>query len=186
MAKVKKTELAGVLILDPRVHRDARGAFFDAWHEKRYAALGIDGPFVQDNISRSTRGVLRGLHFQNPNGQGKLMQVLEGEVFDVVVDVRNGSPTFGQWTSVTLSEQNAWQFWIPDGFAHGFCVTSDWAIFAYKCTAYYDPASEHTLRWNDPDIGIDWPVPQPNLSGKDREGALLKDLGADQLPSYPY
>jgi len=171
-------------VIEPRVYRDDRGAFFEAWHEQRYAALGINESFVQDNISRSGYGVLRGLHFQHPHGQGKLVQVLEGEVFDVAVDVRAGSPRFGRWAGVTLSSDNGLQCWIPQGFAHGFCVTSDRAVFAYKCTAYYDPDSEHTLCWNDPDVGIDWPITAPELSAKDRDGALLKGLTADQLPAY--
>lgn len=184
MTDVRETALSEVRVIEPRIYRDDRGAFFEAWHEQRYAAFGINESFVQDNISRSGSGVLRGLHFQHPNGQGKLVQVLEGEVFDVAVDVRAGSPTFGQWVGVTLSSENGLQCWIPQGFAHGFCVTSERAVFAYKCTAYYDPGSEHTLRWNDPDVGIDWPVAKPDLSAKDRDGALLKDLTADQLPAY--
>lgn len=171
-------------MIEPRVYRDDRGAFFEAWHEQRYAALGINESFVQDNISRSGYGVLRGLHFQHPHGQGKLVQVLEGEVFDVAVDVRAGSPRFGRWAGVTLSSDNGLQCWIPQGFAHGFCVTSDRAVFAYKCTDYYDPDSEHTLRWNDPDVGIGWPVDRPEMSPKDREGVLLRDLDPDQLPAY--
>lgn len=184
MVDVRETALPGVLILAPQVFRDDRGIFFEAWHGERYASIGINESFVQDNVSRSGRGVLRGLHFQHPGGQGKLIQVLEGEVFDVAVDVRAGSPTFGQWAGATLSSENRRQIWIPGGFAHGFCVTSEQAIFAYKCTAYYDPECEHTLRWNDPDVGIDWPVAKPELSAKDRDGVLLKDLKADQLPAY--
>lgn len=184
MVDVRETALSEVRVIEPRIYRDERGAFYETWHEQRYAAFGVNESFVQDNISRSGRGVLRGLHFQHPNGQGKLVQVLEGEVFDVAVDVRAGSPTFGQWAGVTLSSDNGLQCWIPQGFAHGFCVTSERAVFAYKCTAYYDPGSEHTLRWNDPDVGIDWPVAKPELSAKDRDGALLKDLTADQLPAY--
>lgn len=171
-------------MLEPAVFRDARGAFLESWHERRYAELGITGPFVQDNVSRSARGVLRGLHFQHPNGQGKLVQALEGELFDVAVDVRAGSPTFGQWTGAVLSADNARQFWIPEGFAHGFCVLSEVALFAYKCTRYYDRDSEHTVRWDDADIGIDWPLSAPSLSEKDRNAPPLKALDASSLPPF--
>lgn len=182
--EVKKTKLPGVLLLEPRVFRDGRGAFLETWHDERYTALGIPGPFVQDNVSRSIKSVLRGLHFQHPNDQGKLVQVLEGEVFDVAVDVRKGSPTFGQWEGATLSADNAKQLWIPEGFAHGFCVTSDEAVFAYKCTEYYYRASEHTLRWNDPDIGIHWPINKPELSDKDKNAPRLEELNEDVLPEF--
>ncbi len=182
--EVKKNKLPGVLLLEPNVFRDGRGAFLETWHDERYTAFGIAGPFVQDNVSRSVKGVLRGLHFQHPNDQGKLVQVLEGEVFDVAVDVRKGSPTFGQWTGATLSADNAFQLWIPEGFAHGFCVTSEEAIFAYKCTEYYHRTSEHAVRWNDPEIGIDWPIEEPELSEKDRAAAFLKDVDAGELPAF--
>jgi len=182
--EVKKTRLPGVLLLEPSVFRDGRGAFLETWHDERYTALGISGPFVQDNVSRSVRGVLRGLHFQHPNDQGKLVQVLEGEVFDVAVDVRKGSPTFGKWEGATLSSDNARQLWIPEGFAHGFCVTSEEAVFAYKCTEYYHRASEHPVRWNDPDIGIEWPIKKPELSDKDKIAPLLKELDEEILPVF--
>lgn len=184
MVEVTQTELPGVLILEPKVFGDARGTFFESWQRERYVDLGIPGPFVQDNVSRSRKGVLRGLHYQYPNGQGKLVQVLQGEVFDVAVDIRRGSPTFGKWVGVILSQENALQMWIPEGFAHGFCVTVDATIFAYKCTAYYDPKSEYTLQWNDPSLGIDWPIDAPELADKDRNGMLLRDLGDQQLPHF--
>lgn len=184
MLTIRKTALPGVLVVEPKVFRDRRGSFFESWRQSTYSEIGIEGPFVQDNVSRSARGVLRGLHFQHPNGQGKLVQVLSGEVFDVAVDVRIGSPTFGQWTAITLSEEKVLQFWIPAGFAHGFCVTSDSAIFVYKCTDYYVADSEHTVRWNDPDIGIEWPLEDPQLSDKDRSGTLLREFDAGQLPRY--
>jgi len=182
--EVKKTRLPGVLLLEPSVFRDGRGAFLETWHDERYTAFGISGPFVQDNVSRSVKGVLRGLHFQHPNDQGKLVQVLEGEVFDVAVDVRKGSPTFGKWDGATLSSDNARQLWIPEGFAHGFCVTSEEAVFAYKCTEYYHRASEHPVRWNDPDIGIEWPIKKPELSDKDKIAPLLKELDEEILPVF--
>lgn len=182
--ELEKTKLPGVLLLRPKVFRDGRGEFLESWHDERYTALGIPGPFVQDNVSRSVKGVLRGLHFQHPDDQGKLVQVLEGEVFDVAVDVRKGSPTFGQWAGATLSAVNAAQLWIPEGFAHGFCVTSKEAVFAYKCTEYYHRASEHTVRWNDPDIGIDWPIKKPELSDKDKKAPRLEKLGEDVLPVF--
>jgi len=170
---VLPTELPGVLLVEPKVHGDARGFFFEAYHQRRYADAGIPGPFVQDNVSRSTRGILRGLHYQHPRGQGKLVWVLAGSVFDVAVDVRRGSPTFGKWVGVELSDQNRRQLWIPAGFAHGFCVTSESADFAYKCTDFYAPEHEQTILWNDPRIGIRWPLEQPRLSAKDAAGKRL-------------
>lgn len=148
----------------------------ETWNRLRYADAGLDRDFIQDNLSRSERGVLRGLHFQNPGAQGKLVQVLEGEVFDVAVDLRADSATFGQWYGTTLSAQNHLQLFIPEGFAHGFCVTSESALFSYKCTAAYNPQAEHTLLWNDPDIGIEWPVTHPRLSPKDEVGKTLAEL----------
>ncbi len=182
--EVKETKLPGVLLLQPKVFKDERGAFLESWHDERYTALGVPGPFVQDNVSRSVKGVLRGLHFQHPNDQGKLVQVLRGEVFDVAVDVRKGSPTFGQWAGATLSANNAHQLWIPEGFAHGFCVTSPEAVFAYKCTEYYHRASERAVLWNDPDISIEWPTRNPELSDKDRAAPRLKDIEEVHLPAY--
>ena len=182
--EVKESELPGVLLLQPKLYKDARGAFLETWHDDRYTALGIPGPFLQDNVSRSVEGVLRGLHFQHPNDQGKLVQVLQGEVFDVAVDVRKGSPTFGRWAGATLSADNGHQLWIPEGFAHGFCVTSTEAVFAYKCTEYYHQPSERALRWNDPDIGIKWPLKKPELSDKDRAAPRLKDIDEALLPAF--
>ncbi len=182
--EVEETKLPGVLLLKPKVFKDDRGAFLEIWHDERYTALGVPGPFVQDNVSRSVKGVLRGLHFQHPNDQGKLVQVLQGEVFDVAVDVRLGSPTFGYWAGAILSADNAHQLWIPEGFAHGFCTTSKEAVFAYKCTEYYHRASEHAVLWNDPDLGIEWPVKKPELSDKDRAAPRLKDIEESLLPTF--
>ncbi|MCL5779512.1 MAG: dTDP-4-dehydrorhamnose 3,5-epimerase [Firmicutes bacterium] len=181
---VLETKLPGVLIIEPDVFGDARGYFMETWQQARYAQAGLPGHFVQDNLSFSTRGVLRGLHFQNPNAQGKLVFVLQGEVFDVAVDIRAGSPTFGQWVGVTLSSENKRQLYIPEGFAHGFCVTSETALFAYKCTDFYNPAAEGGIIWNDPDIGIDWPVEKPVLSPKDNVYPKLKDISRERLPRY--
>ena len=145
---------------------------------------GLPHEFVQDNLSFSQRGVLRGLHFQNPNQQGKLVYVLQGEVFDVAVDIQVGSPHFGEWTGAILSADNKRQFYVPEGFAHGFLVTSDSALFCYKCTDRYNGSAEGSLRWNDPEIGIEWPVEEPTLSDKDRNAPLLRDLSPDTQPRY--
>ena len=182
--KVTETSLPGVLLVEPDVHGDSRGFFMEAWNEQRYRELGIDASFVQSNVSRSAQGVLRGLHFQNPNPQGKLVQVLDGEVFDVAVDIRRGSPTFGRWCGITLSADNLRQLYVPPGFAHGFCVTSATAIFAYKCTDVYNPAAEGSIRWDDEEIGIDWPSMDILLSEKDRQAPALKDIPRDRLPSF--
>lgn len=182
--RVEPTALPGVLLITPDVYGDGRGCFFETWNRQRYAAAGLDAQFVQDNVSLSRRGILRGLHFQNPQGQGKLVQALQGEVFDVAVDIRRGSPTYGRWYGCTLSDQNRLQLYIPAGFAHGFCVTSEAALFAYKCTDFYNPQAEYSLKWDDPAIGIDWPVREPELSGKDAAGWLLADFPAANLPSY--
>lgn len=182
--KVITSHLEGALILEPRVFGDARGFFMESWNARRYREAGIDEQFVQDNVSRSVRGVLRGLHLQHPQGQGKLVQVLEGEVFDVAVDIRKGSPTYGQWEGVALSGENHRQFYIPPGFAHGFCVLSDTALFSYKCTEFYAPENEVSIRWDDPEIGIDWPIDSPVLSPKDANGVLLRDLPAHRQPMY--
>ena len=172
--QVTPTAIADVLLVQPAVHRDTRGHFLETFHAERYALAGIPGPFVQDNLSFSQRGVLRGLHYQWPRPQGKLVHVLQGEVFDVAVDIRRDSPTFGRWVGVTLSAENHHQLWIPPGFAHGFCVTSDAAQVAYKCTDYYVPENEHSIRWNDADIGIAWPISTPVLSGKDAAAGSLQ------------
>ena len=180
---VTKTILPGVLVLEPRIFSDARGEFWEYFRADAYAAMGIDVPFVQDNVSISRRGVLRGLHFQEPHGQAKLVQAIRGEVFDVAVDVRVGSPTFGQAVWSTLSEANRRQMFLPPGLAHGFVVTSAEAVVAYNCSDYSAPAYEHSLRWNDPALGIPWPVHSPILSPKDEQAPLLSALG-DQLPRF--
>lgn len=182
--KVVRTELPGVFRIEPQVFGDPRGFFMESWSSKRYEEAGITGPFVQDNLSRSARGTLRGLHLQEPYPQGKLVSVLEGEVFDVAVDVRAGSPTFGQWYGAHLSSENRHQLYVPAGFAHGFCVTSEHALFAYKCTDYYHPETELTLAWNDPAIGIRWPVEEPLLSQRDQQGTSLRDVPENRLPVY--
>ncbi|HLM43347.1 MAG TPA: dTDP-4-dehydrorhamnose 3,5-epimerase [Archangium sp.] len=180
--KISETELPGVLLLEPKRFGDDRGFFMELFHAKRYSEAGIPGPFVQDNFSRSAKGILRGLHFQQPHAQGKLVQVFAGTVYDVAVDIRRGSPTFGKWVGVELSADNRRQLWVPAGFAHGFCVLSESADFHYKCTELYSPASEHGIAWNDPDLGIPWPVKSPLLSPKDSAAPRLKD--APVLPDY--
>ena len=174
--RVIDTKLAGVKIIEPRVFGDARGFFLETFQADRYAEHGMTLPFVQDNHSRSGKGVLRGLHFQKTKPQGKLVRVVRGEVFDVAVDVRPGSPTFGQWEGVVLSDDNKRQYWIPPGLAHGFVVLSESADFEYKCTDYYDPSDEGCLLWNDPAVGIEWPVSAPLLSAKDQQGLSLQAL----------
>lgn len=173
--------LPGLLIIEPRVFGDPRGYFLETWNTARYREHGLDVEFVQDNLSFSRRGILRGLHFQSPNPQGKLVQVLQGEVYDVAVDLRRSSPTFGQWDALVLSAENKRQFYVPPGFAHGFAVTSETALFHYKCTRYYSPKDELTLLWNDPDLAIPWPLSEPLLSDKDRRGLRLRELPVDRL-----
>jgi dTDP-4-dehydrorhamnose 3,5-epimerase len=182
--KVIETTLPGALILEPQVFGDSRGFFYESYHQARYRDAGVLGDFVQTNVSRSAKGVLRGLHYQWPKPQGKLVSVLEGEVYDVAVDIRRGSPNFGQWVGVMLTADNHRHFWIPEGFAHGFCVLSEFATFTYQCTALYDPAADAGVRWNDADIGIDWPVSKPLLSDKDGKTPLLKDIADDRLPVF--
>ncbi|APS35966.1 dTDP-4-dehydrorhamnose 3,5-epimerase [Serratia marcescens] len=175
--QVSDTRIHGVKIVQPKVFGDARGFFLETFEKKRYQeALDIEFEFVQDNHSRSSRGVLRGLHFQTVNPQGKLVRVVRGEVFDVVVDIRKDSPSYGAWEGVVLSEENKTQFWIPPGLAHGFVVLSDIADFEYKCTDYYNAAHEGCLLWNDPDVGIEWPLDNPLLSEKDKQGNFFKAL----------
>ena len=182
---VIETEIPGALIVEPKVFGDARGWFMESWQVERYAGLGIPERMVQDNHAYSGHGILRGLHVQWPYPQGKLVQVLIGEVFDVAVDIRRGSPWFGRWVGVTLSGENRRQFWVPPGFAHGYVVTGPNALFTYKCTDFYHPETEFGLRWDDPDIGIAWPLDgEPVLSDKDRHGSLLRDVPADCLPLY--
>ena len=165
--EVVQTPIAGVVLIKPQVWGDERGYFVETWQKDRYAAAGIDLPFVQDNHSRSTFGILRGLHYQRTRPQGKLVTVSYGKVFDVAVDIRPGSPTMGQWYGVELTQQNQWQLWIAPGLAHGFVVTSDIAHFHYKCTEYYHPEDEGAIRWDDPTIGVSWPIDIPQLSTKD-------------------
>jgi dTDP-4-dehydrorhamnose 3,5-epimerase len=174
---VIETAIAGVLIIEPRVFGDQRGFFMETWSASTFAAAGLDLDFVQDNHSRSQKGVLRGLHFQNPGPQGKLVRVTAGAVFDVVVDLRASSPTFGQWVGAELSADNKRMFWVPEGFAHGFLTLEDDTDFLYKCTAPYAPQSEHTLAWNDPMVGIEWPLAgrDPIISDKDARGLSLAD-----------
>jgi len=180
--KIIKTSLEGVIVIEPKVHGDDRGFFLESFHARKFEDAGIDASFVQTNISRSSRGVLRGLHYQNPNPQGKLVTVVEGEVFDVAVDIRTSSPTFGKWTAVMLSETNHRHFWIPPGFAHGFCVLSPFATFMYQCTTPYDATGDAAIRWNDADLAIDWPVSDPSLSSRDAQAPWLRDVPRDQLP----
>lgn len=176
------TPLHGLKVIEPRVFEDARGFFLETFNAGRYTALGIPSHFVQDNWSRSQKGTLRGLHFQHPKGQGKLVWCPRGAVWDVAVDVRKGSPTFGRWFGIELTEANKKQLWIPPGFAHGFCVLSDVADFVYKCTELYAPECELAVRWDDPAIGVDWPVKAPLLSKKDLSAPLLKDVA--RLPDF--
>ena len=176
--KITSTSIPDVKIIEPVVFKDKRGFFFEAWQQKRFDKEIAPRSFVQDNISGSVKGTLRGLHYQTSNSQGKLIQVISGEVFDVAVDIRKSSPTFGKWVGEIISSQNRKQLWIPEGFAHGFYVISEWAEFTYKCTDFYSPESERTIMWNDRDIGIQWPVPegeQPIVSEKDSAGKLFKD-----------
>jgi dTDP-4-dehydrorhamnose 3,5-epimerase len=173
--------LSGLLILEPKVFGDARGFFLELWNRRRYAEAGLDVDFVQDNLSLSRQGTLRGLHFQNPRSQGKLLQVLQGEVFDVAVDIRRRSTTYGQWHGLVLSAENKRQFYIPAGFAHGFLVLSETALFHYKCTEFYSPPDELTIRWDDPNIGIDWPIKEPLLSARDAQAPRLQELPPERL-----
>ncbi len=167
--------LAGLKLVKPQVFEDGRGYFLESYHLEKFGAEVVRDAFVQDNVSFSKHGVLRGLHYQEPHAQGKLVAVLEGEIFDAVVDIRRDSPTFGKWHGVTLSEHNHLQLYVPPGFAHGFCVTGEQARVLYKCTDFYSPGNEHTIIWNDPQIGIAWPVADPVLSEKDARGVLLRD-----------
>jgi len=182
--KLIKTPIEGVVILEPRVFEDARGFFMETYQQKKYAEAGINCTFVQDNLSCSSRGVLRGLHYQLHHQQAKLVQVIRGEVFDVAVDVRPGSPTFGNWAGVRLSEVNKRQLFIPQGFAHGFCVISATALFQYKCTDFYAPDDEGGILFSDPDIDIIWPISDPILSDKDKKYPLLKEIPPDGLPAW--
>jgi len=170
------TDLPGVILIEPDVFRDARGFFLETYHERKYAEGGIPGPFVQDNHSYSARGTLRGLHAQLTKPQGKLVRAALGEMFDVAVDIRPGSPTFGRWVGFALSGDNFRQLWIPPGFAHGFCVTSERVHVEYKCTGFYDKSDEIAIAWNDPAIGIAWPIADPTLSAKDQAAPPLAEI----------
>lgn len=182
--KVTETKLPDVKLIEPSVFGDSRGYFKESWNLDRYTEHGLPHNFVQDNASFSSKGILRGLHFQNPHGQGKLVSVLQGEVFDVAVDVRVNSPSFGEWVGLILSSQNHHQLFIPDGFAHGFCTLSETALFSYKCTEYYHPEAEQCILWKDTDLSIDWPIKQPLVSDKDDRGHTLVDLPKHTLPVY--
>jgi dTDP-4-dehydrorhamnose 3,5-epimerase len=183
--EVIPTKIPDVVIVKPQRFGDQRGWFMESWQAERYEKLGIPGSFVQDNQAFSQKGVLRGLHIQNPFAQGKLVQVIRGEVFDVAVDVRCGSPWYGQWIGEHLSETNYHQLYVPPGFAHGYLVLSEDAIFTYKCTDYYHPETQFSIRWDDPQIGIEWPGGLvPILADKDRVAPLLSEIPVDQLPHY--
>lgn len=181
--KFIETELAGVVLIEPDVFNDPRGHFLETYHAGKYAGGGVDGPFVQDNFSHSVRGTLRGLHYQLKHAQGKLVMALEGRIFDVAVDIRNGSPTFTRWVGVELSGENKRQLYIPPGFAHGFCVLSETADVLYKCTDLYSPQDERGIIWNDPNLAIAWPIADPILSQKDRSYRTLEEMHKE-LPSF--
>jgi len=176
--------IPAIVIIEPDVFRDDRGYFLEHYHRQRYQEHGIPERFVQDNISFSRHGVLRGLHYQLGSPQGKLVWVVQGEVFDIAVDIRRGSPTFGRWVGLILSAENFKQVYIPEGFAHGFCVTSETALFAYKCTDYYAPRDERGMRWDDTSLGIEWPIACPIVSKKDREYSGLDNIPAEDLPIF--
>ena len=179
-----KTSLPGVLLIEPDVFADARGFFMETHHQHKYAAAGIDRPFVQDNRSHSKKFVLRGLHYQLHKPQGKLVYVVAGEIFDVAVDIRRGSPTFGRWEGLYLSSDNKRQLYVPEGFAHGFCVMSETADVLYKCTDFYQPDDERGIVWKDPTIGVVWPLESPLLSSKDSQYPMLRDIPDHLLPLY--
>lgn len=177
--KCLTTSLEDVFLLEPKIYEDGRGFFLESWNRRTFDSIGISGDFVQDNHSLSVKNTLRGMHFQKPHAQGKLVWVIEGEVWDVAVDLRKESPTFGRWQGFYINDANKFRLWIPPGFAHGFLVTSERAQFCYKCTDYYKPECEKTLLWNDPDVGIQWPLPSgqsPLLSSKDKNGKTFIEL----------
>lgn len=182
--KVEETALEGVLVIEPVVHGDGRGFFMESWQSGPYAEIGLPAQMVQSNFSRSARGVLRGLHYQYPQPQGKLVSVIEGAIFDVAVDIRFGSPGFGQWVGVELSEVNRRQLYIPEGFAHGFCVLGDNALVHYMCTSAFAPAHDAAVAWDDPDIGVEWPVEPDAVSAKDAAAPRLRDIPSASLPPY--
>ncbi|GAA0724061.1 dTDP-4-dehydrorhamnose 3,5-epimerase [Dokdonella soli] len=182
--KIVKTELPGCIVIEPAVHGDSRGFFYESFNAQRFAEAGLHLNFVQTNVSRSAQGVLRGLHYQWPNPQGKLVSVLEGEVYDVAVDIRVGSPTYGRWAAAILSAANKRHFWVPEGFAHGFAVLSESATFVYQCTALYDRAADAGIRWNDAALAVDWPIAAPSLSDKDQSAPFLADVPREKLPTF--
>jgi dTDP-4-dehydrorhamnose 3,5-epimerase len=182
--KINTTSVKGILIVEPETFKDKRGFFMETYNQKRYHASGIDATFVQDNLSCSLKNTVRGLHFQIKHPQAKLIQVLFGEIYDVAVDLRQGSATFGKYTGIHLSNENRRQVFIPEGFAHGFCVLSEFALFSYKCSEIYAPDDEGGIIWSDPDINIDWPVKKPIISEKDKQYLKLSDLTTEQLPSF--
>lgn len=183
--KITPLALPEVLLVDLQVFGDARGWFAETWQAERYAQAGIPNHFVQDNAAYSQQGVLRGLHAQHPYDQGKLIQVLRGEIFDVTVDIRHGSPTYGRWVGIRLSGDTPQQVWIPPGFAHGYCVLSAETLFTYKCTDFYHPEAQFSVRWDDPDIGIEWPLDVPPiLADKDRKAPRLAEIADRHLPRY--
>jgi len=179
MMEIIETNLKGLLVIKPKVFEDERGYFFESYNYQLFKQAGLDFNFVQDNQSLSQTGVLRGLHFQNnPNAQGKLVRVISGSVFDVAVDIRKKSPTYGQWFGLELTEQNKWMMYIPEGFAHGFATLQDFTVFSYKCTNFYNKASEDCIFWNDSDLAINWPIENPILSDKDLLGKQMKDFNS--------
>jgi len=180
--KTIETGIPGLIIIEPAVHGDARGFFMETWNATRYEAAGLPGQFVQSNLSRSGPGVIRGLHYQYPEPKGKLVSVLEGRVFDVAVDIRPDSPSFRQWAGVELSAENHRQLYVPEGFAHGFCVLGDSALLSYLCTQVYRSEHDSVVAWDDPDIGIRWPLESGQLSQKDAAAPRLKDIGIEALP----
>lgn len=183
--KIIESKLKGAYLIQPDVFGDERGFFMEIWNKDRFSKDNLHFEFKQDNLSKSSKGVLRGLHFQNPHAQGKFVYVISGEVYDVFVDIRKGSPTFGQAEGYFLNEDNKSMLYVPEGFAHGFLVTSETAIFSYKCTDTYHPEAEHSILWNDPDLKIDWPLDcDPQLSGKDQKGIKLSDFPTEKLPVY--
>jgi dTDP-4-dehydrorhamnose 3,5-epimerase len=182
--RLLKTSLEGVVILEPHAYEDNRGYFMETYQMERYRDLGIEVPFVQDNVSCSRKRTLRGLHYQYPQAQDKLVQAITGEIFDVAVDIRRGSPTYGQWVSALLSDENHRQLFVPGGFAHGFCVLSETAYVLYKCSNYYSPETEGGILWSDPDLAIQWPVQDPLVSPKDTAHPWLCQVARNRLPFF--
>jgi len=182
--KIITTSIDGILIIEPKTFKDKRGFFMETYNQNRYNESGINATFVQDNLSYSVKNTVRGLHFQIKHSQAKLIQVVSGEIFDVAVDLRPNSATFGKWLGIHLSDENRRQVFIPEGFAHGYCVLSEFALFYYKCSDFYAPGDESGIIWSDPDIGIEWPVENPIISEKDKQYQKLSGLTAEKLPSF--